>query len=194
MLPHLSRGTFRREKQGRQLQRFLVGRDRWNCAEPDRSLFESRCYRDEIMPTINAAGLALIKSFEGCELTAYSDVAGILTIGWGHTGPDVYAGQTITQEEADALLLTDLQEAEEDVQRFVEVQLTPNEFSALVSFQYNTGALSRSTLLVYLNRFDFDAASAEFLKWVWAAGEIQPGLVRRRQAERALFDQGRTSG
>lgn len=146
------------------------------------------------MPTINAAGLALIKSFEGCELTAYSDVAGILTIGWGHTGPDVYAGQTITQEEADALLLTDLQEAEEDVQRFVEVQLTPNEFSALVSFQYNTGALSRSTLLVYLNRFDFDAASAEFLKWVWAAGEIQPGLVRRRQAERALFDQGRTSG
>ena len=58
---------------------------------------------------IGEAGLALIKNWEGCRLTAYKPVATEIywTIGWGHYGPDVKEGQTITQAEADRLLVID---------------------------------------------------------------------------------------
>ena len=102
---------------------------------------------------INAAGLAIIKGKEGCKLRAYRDARGILTIGWGHAGPDVAEGMQITQERADELLLQDLATVEAGLPPLVHVPLTDNQFSALVSFAYNLGlgTFSASTLRRKLN-------------------------------------------
>jgi len=156
------------------------------------------------MPQTNAAGLALIKSFEGCVLYAYDDldgkyphppimpgdhVIGTLTIGWGHTGSDVVPGLRWTQAQADTALARDLTPREQTVNGLISRNLTPNQFAALVSFEYNSGALAGSTLLKCVNAGDFAAAAAEFGKWVKGGTPLQtlPGLVRRRAAERALF-------
>jgi lysozyme len=139
------------------------------------------------MPKINAAGLMLIKQFEGCRLTAYQDAVGVWTIGWGHT--PATEGQTITQEQADALLEQDLQGFEECVNDLTDRNLTPNQFAALVSFAYNEGcgALGSSTLMRYVNAGNFADAANEFGKWIEADGVVLQGLVRRRAAERELF-------
>jgi lysozyme len=141
------------------------------------------------MPAINVAGVALVKSFEGCELQAYKDATGIPTIGYGHTGTDVRLGQTITQAQADAYLAADLTSAASSVANMVRVQLTPNQFAALVSFAYNVGAgaLMGSTLLRCVNAGNFTAAAAQFGVWIHAGAQTLPGLVRRRAAEAALF-------
>jgi lysozyme len=144
------------------------------------------------MPKINAAGLALIKSFEGCELTAYPDPGtggDPWTIGYGHTGPDVQPGLTITQARATQLLEQDLQKFEQGVNGMIARSLTSNQFSALVSFAYNVGlgALQSSTLLRLVNAGDFSGAAAQFGKWVNGGSGPLPGLVRRRAAEAALF-------
>lgn len=141
------------------------------------------------MPHTNAAGLALIESFEGDELRAYRDSGGVLTIGYGHTGADVRPGETITQAQAIAYLKGDVASAEASVARAVEIVLTPNQFSALVSFEYNTGALSGSPGLACINARDFaNAWDAHFCRWIHDAdGNALAGLVRRRAAERALF-------
>jgi lysozyme len=94
---------------------------------------------------------------------------------------------TCTQEQADAWLEQDVHEAELSVQGLVEVTLTPNQFSALVSFEYNTGGLAGSTMLRYLNEGNFAGAAEEFPLWDWAGGVQLPGLDRRRAAEKALF-------
>jgi lysozyme len=136
--------------------------------------------------TINAAGLALIKKFERCVLTAYDDGTGVWTVGYGHTH-NVTPNMVITQAQADAFLAQDIAIAESVVNGAAEVDLTPNQFSALVSFEFNTGALEGSTLLKLVNSEDFRGAADQFLKWVWAGGEILAGLEARRAAERALF-------
>jgi lysozyme len=145
------------------------------------------------MPTINAAGLNLIKNFEGCVLTAYPDPGtggDPWTIGYGHTGPDVHKGVTWTQAQADAALVNDLQRFEQGVNDMISRNLTPNQFAALVSFAYNVGlgALQGSTLLKDVNAGDFTAAAGEFGKWVNGGSGPLPGLVRRRGAERQLFE------
>ncbi|WP_395696750.1 lysozyme [Methylocella sp.] len=136
-------------------------------------------------------GAALIKSFEGCRLTAYRDAVGVWTIGFGHSSaagaPVVKAGMTITQAEADAIFMRDAQKFVDRVNALVKVPLKQNEFDALVSFDFNTGALAKSTLLKRLNAGRKDLAPAEFMKWVKAGGKTLNGLVRRRQAEVALF-------
>lgn len=141
------------------------------------------------MGTINQAGLDLIKSFEGCQLSAYRDIVGVLTIGYGHTGSDVYDGQVISQDEADALLLSDLANFEADVTSYVATTINGNQFAALVSFAYNLGisALHGSTLLRLVNQGDFDDAALEFPKWDKAGGQVVLGLARRRAAEQQLF-------
>ena len=138
---------------------------------------------------INAAGLALIQGREGCKLRAYRDARGILTIGWGHTGPDVFAGMQIAQERADQLLAQDLAVFEAGVCEAVRVPLTDNQFSALVSFAFNLGlgTLKGSTLGKKLNLGDYQGAADEFPRWTRAGGKEMPGLVARRAAERALF-------
>lgn len=144
------------------------------------------------MPKINAAGLLLIKQFEGLSLTAYPDPGSggdPWTIGYGHTGPEVHEGLTITQEQADAYLQQDLEGFEDCVQDIVDRNLTPNQFAALVSFAYNEGcgALATSTLMRLVNAGQFEQAANEFGKWISADGAVLPGLVRRRAAERDLF-------
>ena len=138
-------------------------------------------------------GIALIKQFEGCKLTAYQDSVGVWTIGYGWTQPvdgkPIRAGMTIKQETADRLLKTGLVSYESDVSRLVKVGLTQGQFDALVSFAYNLGAraLSTSTLLRKLNAGDYAGAADEFLRWNKAGGKVLNGLTRRREAERALF-------
>jgi len=138
-------------------------------------------------------GIALIKQFEGCKLTAYQDSVGVWTIGYGWTQPvdgkPIRAGMTIKQETAERLLKTGLVSYESDVSRLVKVGLTQEQFDALVSFTYNLGArsLSTSTLLRKLNAGDYAGAADEFLRWNKAGGKVLNGLTRRREAERALF-------
>lgn len=134
-------------------------------------------------------GLKLIKEFEGCRLTAYVCPAGVLTIGYGSTGPHVTQGKTITQQEADELLLKDLSRFEDAVNSYVKVPLTQSMFDALVSFAFNcgNGALQESTLLRLLNQRDYTGAAAQFDRWVKGPNGPLPGLVRRRDAEEALF-------
>ena len=138
-------------------------------------------------------GIALIKQFEGCKLTAYQDSVGVWTIGYGWTQPvdgkPIRAGMTIKQETAERLLKTGLVSYESDVSRLVKVDLTQGQFDALVSFTYNLGArsLSTSTLLRKLNSGDYAGAADEFLRWNKAGGKVLNGLARRREAERALF-------
>ena len=138
--------------------------------------------------SINAEGLALIKSFEGCRLTAYRCPANVWTIGYGSTA-GVKAGQTITQAEAEALLRKDLLRFEVGVEIAVEVPLTDNQFAALVSFAFNVGlgALKSSTLLARLNARNYSEAAAQLDRWNKASGRVLAGLVRRRAAEKALF-------
>jgi lysozyme len=141
------------------------------------------------MPKINEAGLQLIEHFEGLELTAYQDGGGIWTIGYGHTGPDVHPGMTITQEQAQAYLSADVASASGVVASCVEVVLNPNQFSALVSFEYNTGALAGSPGLACINSNLFeDAWEYHFSLYVHdESGNVEPGLVTRRAAEKELF-------
>jgi len=138
-----------------------------------------------------AKGLALTKSFEGCRLTAYRDSTGILTIGWGHTGPDVYEGLVWTQDQADAALLEDLAVVIACVNHVVKVTITQNQFDAMVDFCYNAGRgnFTSSTLLRLVNAGDIDGAAAQFALWVHAGTLVLDGLVRRRAAEAALFQE-----
>lgn len=142
--------------------------------------------------TYSGDGLSLTEQFEGCELTAYQDQVGVWTIGYGHTGPDVVAGLTITQEQAQALLAHDVGSAATCVNNQVTVQLAQDEFDALVDFVFNlgAGAFEGSTLLRDLNAADFTAAAAQFDLWDHAGGAVVAGLLRRRQAETALFESG----
>jgi lysozyme len=84
-------------------------------------------------------GLALTESFEGVRLTAYQDIRGVWTTGYGHTGPDVRPGMTITQAQAEQLLLADVAHAVSMVNRCVTVSLDQNQFDALVDFAFNAG-------------------------------------------------------
>lgn len=143
---------------------------------------------------INAAGLSHIKQWEGCELIAYKDVAGVLTIGFGHTSaagiPYVKAGMRINDVEAEEILKSDLHKFEERVERLVKVPLTDNQHAVLVAFDLNTGALHKSTLLKKLNAGDYDAVPGELMKWVNAGGKKVKGLVNRRSAEAGLWAKG----
>lgn len=137
-------------------------------------------------------GVALIKRWEGLELEAYQDIAGVWTIGYGHTetaGPN----QKISEREAEDLLKRDLAWREEAVLALTLVPLNQNEFDALVSFVFNVGAgaYRKSTARKRLNRGDRIGA-AEALTWFNKAtvdGVLRevPGLTRRRAAEKALF-------
>lgn len=140
-------------------------------------------------------GLQLIRDAEGLRLKAYHDSEGVLTIGYGHTGrmspPKVFANSSITKAEAEEYLRGDAAEAEKIVLRNVRVPLSQNEFDALVSWVFNLGEgnLKRSTLLRKLNDGDYAGAAEQFSRWVYGGTKVLPGLVKRRAAERALFEQ-----
>jgi lysozyme len=142
-------------------------------------------------------GRKFIEQWEGLFLHNYDDGTGVQTIGYGHTDaagpPRVHHGMTITEAEADQILGADLASVEVNVNRVVKVPLTQNQFDALVSFDFNTGALDRSSLLRAVNSKASPAEiTTDFLKWDRGGGRVMLGLLRRRRAEAALFNKGDT--
>jgi lysozyme len=145
-------------------------------------------------------GFKIIKNFEGLRLSAYRDIAGVWTIGYGstryHDGKQVKPGDQLTGEtQADALFQNTLGQYEEAVNSFVKVPLSQNQFDALVSFTYNegTGALEESTLLAKLNEKNYKEAAIHFLAWDKITDPktgkkiIADTLVQRRKEESELF-------
>lgn len=133
-------------------------------------------------------GIALIKRFESLRLTAYQDVAGVWTVGYGHTRT-AKKGMKITEAQADQLLKDDQKDSELAVTRMVKRPLLQSQFDAIASFTFNLGggALSQSKLLTELNAKNDNLCGAELGRWVFAGGKPQKGLARRRAAEAVLF-------
>jgi lysozyme len=154
--------------------------------------------------------IRIIKKWEGCHdtkrnpglITAYLCPAGVPTIGFGSTrhidGTPIYyadpgeapPAETITQEEAEALLLHEIHmSCEPTLNRLVRVPLAQDQFDALVSFVFNVGSsnFANSTLLRLLNAGDYHGASDQLLRWIHGGGRVLQGLVERRQDERSLF-------
>ena len=154
---------------------------------------------------ISDKGINLIKKYEGCRLTAYKCPSNILTIGYGHTGSDVYIGKRITQDEADKLFSMDLKIHENNVNKLVKVSLTQNQFDALVSLEYNIGYsnFKSSSILKLINDKRYNEACQRFLlenksaktleekykgSWVFDNNKkVLKGLVNRRLEEQKLF-------
>ena len=134
---------------------------------------------------ISNKGLDLIKQFEGCRLKAYKDPVGVWTIGWGHT-KGVKAGDEITQAQADKLLRDDLAVYEAKVDKYDDkYHWNQNQFDALVSFAYNIGSIDQ---LTSSGRRSIKTISNKILEYNKAGGKKLEGLVRRRKAEKELFD------
>lgn len=140
---------------------------------------------------IGAAGLLLIKNFEGCRLKAYKPVATekYWTIGWGHYGPDVKEGQTITQVKADALLVADCQRFADAVDDPANCpltdQLNANQRDALISFTFNCGAGCLRTLC---RGRSLPQICEAMIRYNLSSGKPLAGLTRRRKAEQTLFN------
>lgn len=150
------------------------------------------------IPIVGANGLALVKRWEGCArrrpdgtFEAYPDPGtggDPWTIGWGATGPGIGPGTVWTQAQCDARLETDLARFAAEVARAIgNAPTTANQFDALVSFHYNTGAIFKATLTKKHIAGDHAGAAAEFGKWVHAGGRKLTGLVHRRADEAALY-------
>ena len=141
-----------------------------------------------ILMKLGERGTEILKYFEGCKLTAYQDSVGVWTIGDGHT-KGVYDGMTITQDQAEQMLLSELEEYEGYIKDMVTVPLTQNQFDALVVWVYNLGPTNfrNSTLLKELNAGNYNAAGQEITRWNKAGGKVLAGLVKRREAEAQLF-------
>ena len=167
--------------------------------QPGRS-FEGH----ERVTTISAAGIDLIKSFEGCAwrrsdgmIEAYPDPGTggePWTIGWGATGMGldgqrIGPGTTWSQEQCDVRLEQDLVRYAADVARALgNAPATQTQFDAMVSFHYNTGAIGWATLTKKHIARDYAGAAREFDRWNKAGGRVLNGLVRRRAAERRLYE------
>lgn len=135
-----------------------------------------------------AIAVVLIQHFEGVRYTPYYDVVGVLTVCYGHTGPDIVLNKTYTQAECDALLEKDIAPAAAAVERAVKVPMTDMRKAALISFTYNVGvgALNKSTMLRRLNNGNTQEACDELRRWDMAGGKVWRGLTDRRTVEREL--------
>lgn len=135
-----------------------------------------------------AIAMVLIADFEGYSATPYRDVAGILTVCYGHTGPDIVPGKVYSKAECESLLRKDSATAIKVVDESVRYRLTNGQRAALYSFTYNvgTGAFKRSTLLKKLNAGDLTGACNELRRWTYAGGKQWKGLLTRREVEREL--------
>jgi lysozyme len=139
------------------------------------------------------AGIDIIKNGEGCVLTAYPDPGtggDPWTIGYGHTGPEVYEGLVWTQGQADDAFDDDIAKFQSGVARYIgDAKTTDNQFSAFVSLAYNIGlgAFAQSTALMFHKSGDYADAADHILLWDKAAGRVMLGLVKRRAQERELY-------
>lgn len=133
-------------------------------------------------------GIDLIKKYEGCRLESYKCPAGVWTIGYGHTS-GVKDGQKITQAQADAYLISDLEKFEKKVEKYnAKYSWTQNEFDALVSFAFNIGSIDQLTANGTRER---SIIAEKFLLYNKAAGKVLSGLTKRREEERKLFLSGK---
>jgi lysozyme len=130
----------------------------------------------------------MIREFEGLRLVAYGDIGGVMTIGYGHTR-NVRPGETITRATAEQYLHEDIQTCEHDIGMTVCVQMTQNQYDALVSWIFNLGlgAWQKSGALRHLNMGEYDTCIAIMQLYIRAADRIIPGLQRRREAEALLW-------
>lgn len=137
----------------------------------------------------------LVRSSEGMRTKAYRDSGGVLTVGYGHTGPDVTPGQTITMKQAEELLAEDVNYAASIVEEHA-TPCTQGQFDALTDFVFNLGSerFIRSTLLRKHQAENYTGAALEFPKWVHCGTKILPGLVKRRAAEAHLYLSGHLPG
>jgi lysozyme len=133
-------------------------------------------------------GVKLITDFEGFRATAYQDVVGVWTVGYGFT-KGVKKGDKITRAQADARLREELVEYEQGVWRACRIPPNQNQFDALVCFAFNVGVagMTKSSVIKAHNRGDYIAAARAFGLWNKAGGKVWPGLTRRRAAEAALY-------
>lgn len=131
----------------------------------------------------------IIAKFEGCRLYAYVDQAGVTTIGFGCTGPNIKPGDIWTPAKAAAELKSRVEKIEHVMGAMVDVPLNPNQSAALVSLAYNIGlkAFENSTLRRLLNQGNYLAAADQFPQWDHAAGQKNAGLTNRRRSERTLY-------
>ncbi|MNU46301.1 Lysozyme RrrD [compost metagenome] len=139
--------------------------------------------------SLSETGLTVLKHYEGCELKAYRDSVGVLTIGYGDT-ENVNEGMVITHEEAEDRLERRLgRDFEPAVRAAVIAHMRQEQFDAMVCLAYNIGAaaFAKSTLVKLFNAGDIQLAADQFLRWDKAGGKSLKGLRRRRAAERALF-------
>lgn len=139
---------------------------------------------------LSPQGNDLIKGFEGCRLKAYLCDAGVWTIGWGHTGPEVRKGLVWTQQQCDEAFDADTDRFESAVSRLQrKPTVVQHQFDALVSLAYNigTGGFATSTLLRLLNEGKTGAAAEQFTRWNKAKGKFNKGLLQRRTTEMRVF-------
>jgi lysozyme len=146
------------------------------------------------MKTATDDAVNLVTEFEGFSACPYQDPAGVWTIGYGSTrdangNPVCSTTPSITVTAARSLVDRDLRAAFAEVAADVKVALTPFQEGALADFVYNLGATNfrSSTLLRLLNAGDYAGAAAQFDRWDMAGGKVLAGLLRRRQAEDALY-------
>lgn len=141
---------------------------------------------------MNKEGLALLKSLEGCRLTAYKlSNEKYYTIGYGHYGADVKKGQTITQAEAEALFLKDLEKFEKHVDNVAVKKfgaLTPNQHAALTSYCYNRGLGGLKELVN--NSGSLQELGNNFPRYWGSNVTYKTALINRRKKEQALFFNG----
>ena len=143
------------------------------------------------MRRITEQGRSIIKRFEGFSPVIYRCPGGYDTIGYGHLVRDWEKfSEPMSYDEADRLLIQDVGIAERAVLRLIDVELSDGQFDALVSFTFNlgAGALQRSTLRRQVNREAHAHVPIEFMKWVFAGGKKQRGLIRRRLAESMRYE------
>lgn len=137
---------------------------------------------------VSEAGLELTRKSEGLRLIAYKDTGGVWTIGYGHTG-GVRPNQMITEDVAVTLLKHDMDYSVNVVNQHA-LPCTQGQFDALCDFVFNVGAVQflHSTLLRLHKAGEYEKAAAEFPRWKYDNGKVISGLVKRRAAERALYE------
>ena len=131
-----------------------------------------------------------IKKLEGLRLKEYKDIAGVKTIGVGHTGHDVYEGMEITEEQADDLLKKDLTNVINGLNISLKTQLNENQSTAIISFVFNIGLgnFKKSTVFSLINQGNLKGGSEHMALWNKAGIYVSKGLEKRRQEEINLFN------
>lgn len=132
----------------------------------------------------------IIAPSEGNSPVGYADVGGVPTVCLGHTGSGVVVGQRYSEEQCQAWFTSDVGMAARGVQSCIHAPMTSYQWGAFTSTAFNIGVgqFCRSSIATRANAGDMPGACAAISLYVYAAGQPQPGLIRRRASERALCD------